>query len=58
MEKIETSVDFLEKTIAEEVNVQKVTDFLEKHGIKVKTEYGYYRNTFDVLKDVAEVFFK
>lgn len=40
--------------MTEEYNVQKVVDYLEGHGIQVKTEYGYYRPTYDVLKDIGE----
>lgn len=43
-----------EEEMAEEYNVQKVVDYLEKHGIQVKTEYGYYRNTYSILKDIGE----
>lgn len=28
--------------------------YLESLGIKLKTEYGYYRNTCDILKDFGE----
>ena len=32
--------------------------WLESHGILVKTDYGYYRNTFDILKDFGEYLVK
>ena len=41
----------------EEDDVLKVVKLLEEHGIQVKTEYGYYRHTYDVLKDIAKVMF-
>lgn len=28
--------------------------WLEGRGITVKTDYGYYRSTFDILKDFGE----
>ena len=43
-----------EEIRTEEINIQKVVDFLEECGIRVKTEYGYYRDTYDILKDVSE----
>ena len=43
-----------EEELLEESNVQKVVDFLEEHGIQIKTKYGYYRDTYDVLKDIGE----
>ena len=43
-----------EETMAEEYNVQKVINYLEGHGIIVKTQYGYYRPTYDILKDIGE----
>ena len=52
--KIEVKTRPAEEVLAEEANIQKVVDFLETHGIKVKTDYGYYRDTYDVLKDISE----
>lgn len=52
--KIETTPEYFASVLANESNVQKATDFLEKLGIKVKTEYGNYRNTYDVLNDIGE----
>lgn len=37
-----------------DVNTQNLVDYLESIGIKVKTEYGNYRPTLDVLKDISE----
>ena len=48
-----TSKSF-EEEMAEEYNVQKVVDYLERHGIQVETEYGYYRSAYSILKDIAE----
>ena len=28
--------------------------YLESLGIKIKTEYNYYRNTYDILKDFGK----
>ena len=39
----------------EQLMVDTAEAWLESHGIKVKTDmYGYYRNTFDILKDFGE----
>lgn len=48
------TVRSFEEIMTEEYNIQKVVDYLEGHGIQVKTEYGYYRNTYSILKDVSE----
>ena len=46
------------ETINEELDrQQKVSlalNYLEGLGIKVRTEYGYYRNMYDVLRDLGE----
>ena len=34
--------------------VSSAVNYLEGLGIKVRTEYGYYRNTYDVLRDLGE----
>lgn len=43
------------KTYEEEQKEQLMAataeEYLESLGIKVKTDYGYYRNTWDILKD-------
>ena len=44
----------LAEVLAEESGIKKVVDFLEKQGIKIRTDYGYYRNTYDILKDISE----
>lgn len=51
---IATTPEYFAKELADESNVQKVVDLLESHGIQVKTKYGYYRPTYDVLKDIGE----
>lgn len=38
----------------EQLMVATAEDYLESLGIKIKTEYGYYRNTWDILKDFGE----
>ena len=43
-----------EEILAEETNIQKVIDVLEECGVQIKTKYGYYRDTYDVLKDIGE----
>lgn len=47
------------KTYEEEQEEQKLVataeGWLENIGIKIKTDnYGYYRNTYDILKDLGE----
>ena len=51
---IETTPEFFARMAEDEANVQKATEFLGKLGIQVKTEYGNYRPTYDVLKDIGE----
>lgn len=34
--------------------VLSAVNYLESLGIKVRTEYGYYRNTYDILRDLGE----
>lgn len=38
----------------EQLMVATAEGYLEDLGIKIKTEYGYYRNTWDILKDFGE----
>ena len=38
----------------EQLMVATAESYLESLGIKVKLEYGYYRNTCDILKDFGE----
>ena len=51
---IGTTPEYFTKLAEDEINVQKATDFLKKLGIKVKTEYGNYRPTYDVLRDIGD----
>lgn len=51
---IVTTLKSFEEIMAEQTNVKKVIDYLEKHGIRVMTEHGYYRDTYDILKDISE----
>lgn len=51
---IETTPEYFAKLAEDETNVQKATDFLEKLGIRVKTEYGNYRPIYDVLRDIGD----
>lgn len=51
------------KTIEEEFQeLQMVSlgeNYLESLGVKVKTDmYGYYRHTYDILKDLGEYLYK
>ena len=51
---IETTPEYFAKMLANEENVQKVSETLEKFGISVKTKYGNYRPLYDVLSDIGE----
>lgn len=51
---IATTPEYFARVLAYEENVQKAIEFLESHGIQVKTKYGYYRPTYDVLKDIGK----
>ena len=53
-ETIATTLEYLAGVAEDETNVRKATDFLEKLGIQVKTEYGNYRPTYDVLRDIGD----
>lgn len=54
-EAIETTPEYFASVLADETNVQNAIYFLQKLGIQVKTEYGNYRPTYDVLKDIGDV---
>ena len=43
-----------EEVREEQLMIATAECYLESLGIKVKTEYGYYRNTWDILKDFGE----
>ena len=49
-----TTPEYFAKLAEDEINVEKATDFLKKLGIRVKTEYGNYRPTYDVLRDISD----
>jgi hypothetical protein len=38
----------------EQLMIATAEGYLESLGIKTKTEYGYYRYTWDILKDFGE----
>lgn len=50
---IGTTPEYFTRIAEDEMNVEKATDFLKKLGIQVKTEYGNYRPTYDVLRDIG-----
>lgn len=50
---IETTPEYFARIAEDEMNVKKATDFLNKFGIQVKTEYGNYRPLYDVLADIG-----
>lgn len=52
--KIETTPEYFASLLIDEENIERATFFLKKIGIAVKTEYGNYRPTCDVLKDIGE----
>lgn len=51
---IEATPEYFARMLADEENVQKVSEALEKFGISVKTKYGNYRPLYDVLADIGE----
>ena len=50
---IEALPQTYEDKLTEEKAIQTVIDFLESHGIQVITDYGFYRDTYDILKDMS-----
>ena len=46
--------EYLAQTLKKDDDIQKIEKFLEGYGIKVKTVFGDYRPTHDVLKDISE----
>ena len=42
----------------EQLIVATAECYLESLGIKTKIEYGYYRNTYDILKDLGSYLIK
>jgi hypothetical protein len=51
---IGTTPEYFARLAEDEINVQKAIDFLKKLDIRVKTEYGNYRPTYDVLRDIGD----
>ena len=47
-----------EEVAKETAKVVAAEMWLEARGIDLKTEYGYYRNTWDILKDFGEYLVK
>lgn len=43
-----------EEKLEEKRKLNLAVTFLENFGIEVKTEYGFYRDTYSVLKDLGE----
>ena len=38
----------------EQSRVATAEYYLRRFGVETKTDYGYYRNTYDILKDLGE----
>ena len=47
-----------EEMAAATAKVMTAEFWLNARGIELKTEYGYYRNTWDILKDFGEYLIK
>ena len=43
-----------EEEINEAANVEAGIQYLEKLGITVKTNYGYFRNAYNIIHDLGE----
>lgn len=43
-----------EEELEEKRKLNLAVTFLENFNIKVKSEYGFYRNIYDILKDLGE----
>jgi hypothetical protein len=43
-----------EEEMEEERKIALAISYLEGLGVEVKSEYGYYRNIYNVLKDLGE----
>lgn len=54
MNEIKTNLEYISEELAKQNNLQNAIELLEKFGIKVKTEYGYYRPLYDVLVDIGK----
>lgn len=53
-ENLSMSLEYISEELAKQDNVQNAIDLLERFGIQVKTEYGYYRPLYDVLVDIGK----
>lgn len=42
----------------EEYKIQLAISHLESFGVEVETKYGFYRNIYNVLKDLGECLYK
>lgn len=42
------------KTHEEMMAIEAAINFLDSFGVVVKTEYGCYRSTYEILKDLGE----
>lgn len=52
---IGTTPEFFAQLLMDEENVCKAIEYLENLGVKVKTEYGNFRPTYDVLCDFGKL---
>ena len=53
-ENLSMSLNHISEELAKQNNVQNAIDLLERFGVKIKTEYGYYRPLYDVLVDIGK----
>lgn len=53
-ENLSMSLKHISEELAKQNNVQNAIDLLERFGVKIKTEYGYYRPLYDVLVDIGK----
>lgn len=54
MNEIKTNLEYISEELAKQNNAQNAIELLERFGIQVKTEYGYYRSLYDVLVDIGK----
>lgn len=52
---IETTPEYFERIAKDEELVRIATKQLENWGVTVTTEYGEYRPTYNVLRDLGEI---
>lgn len=43
-----------EEEMEERRKIDLAIEYLERLGVKTTTEYGYYRNSYNILKDLGE----